>query len=395
MMQSPVQANARARAQWRNEAAKPYSNTSPTGAQRKARKHNLPFLSLTLSPTEAATHTTYIARDIKSRQIVEEVMKPHHPKRMLGQGVFGYVSAVTLTGSDSNIPTRSYAIKQNHNMHSSDDIKRETSLACTIDHPRIVKYLGAAIVKNGLGEQEITAVMELMAGTLNDTLLNIHTLTLAERLELLKDIAQGLAHLHNCGLVHNDIKLDNILINNKGRACLGDLGRALPHTGYCDYTSSKIAPEMRCFSKLQLELAKSLSVSTPFSFHSQQSLDSLNSMDTEDAGYVSDEQQLSPNADLPSVAEKDGKTDVYALGYIAMQLMLEKAKVSVWEHDAHGEYSTIEPELAEYRTLYANNPAALQVLEQLIIPCLGLERDQRPSAAEVINTLDGLLAMAT
>ncbi len=393
MMQSPIQANARTRAQWRNEAAKPYSNTSPSSAQRKARKHNLPSLTLTLSPTEAATHTTYIARDIQSRQIVEEVMKPHHPKRVLGQGVFGYVSAVDVIHPDSNIAPRSYAIKQNHCAQSSDDIKRETSLACTIDHPRIVKYLGAAIVKNGLGEQNITAVMELMAGTLNDTLLNIHSLTLAERLELLKDIAQGLAHLHNRGLVHNDIKLDNILINNKGRACLGDLGRALPHTGYCDYTSSKIAPEMRCFSKLQLELAKSLSVNTPFSFHSQQSLDSPSSMDTEDSGYTSDEQPLSPDVGLlPSVAQKDGKTDVYALGYIAMQLLLEKTKVSVWDHDAHGEYNTIAPELAEYRTLYANNPAALQILERLIIPCLGLERDQRPSATEVINILDGLLA---
>ncbi len=367
--------------------------SKPVAGYGKARKHNLPRISL-ISPlaSTAAPQTTFMARDIQSRKVVREVIKAKYPKRVLGQGVFGYVSAVENVRVEPHTPPKSYAIKQNHSAYCFEDIKKEVRLACTIDHPRSVKYLGAALVRSDFGQQDITVVMELMAGTLSDLMPHIHTLTLAERLVLLRDIAEGLAHLHNKGLVHNDIKLDNILINDKGRACLGDLGRTQHHMGYCDNPSSKVAPEMLCFCALQQELAKTLAANHSPIFQQQLSSNSVEPMDTDDSGYTSDEPTVSTDDPQHSVEQQDGKTDVYALGYITMQLLLQRSKISVWDHNAQGQYSIIEPELAEYHALYADNPLALKILEQLIIPCLRLERDQRPTISEVIVTLNSLLA---
>ncbi|KLO18726.1 hypothetical protein SCHPADRAFT_844657 [Schizopora paradoxa] len=49
-------------------------------------------------------------------------------------------------------------------------------------------------------------------------------LPLSHRLKLLSDIAAGLSYLHSLMIVHGDLSSSNVLINDKGRACLCDFG---------------------------------------------------------------------------------------------------------------------------------------------------------------------------
>ena len=41
---------------------------------------------------------------------------------------------------------------------------------------------------------------------------------------LFKQIMQGIAYMHSIGIVHRDIKLDNILLDGKGNVKIGDFG---------------------------------------------------------------------------------------------------------------------------------------------------------------------------
>ncbi|KAF9238959.1 kinase-like protein, partial [Melanogaster broomeanus] len=49
-------------------------------------------------------------------------------------------------------------------------------------------------------------------------------LTMGERLALLNDVAVGLQYLHSKSVVHGDLSGSNVLIDDKGRACITDFG---------------------------------------------------------------------------------------------------------------------------------------------------------------------------
>lgn len=45
---------------------------------------------------------------------------------------------------------------------------------------------------------------------------------------------QGLKHVHDCGLIHLDIKPSNVLIADDGTLKIGDFGLAMNQGGWCD-----------------------------------------------------------------------------------------------------------------------------------------------------------------
>ncbi|EMD36226.1 hypothetical protein CERSUDRAFT_65942 [Gelatoporia subvermispora B] len=92
-------------------------------------------------------------------------------------------------------------------------------------HPNIVPFVGIDTEMYPL-----SLVCEWMPhGTITAYILSDPT---ADRLKLLKDIAEGLQYLHDMNVVHGDLKGANVLINDKHVACLADFGLAtLSHHG--------------------------------------------------------------------------------------------------------------------------------------------------------------------
>ena len=66
--------------------------------------------------------------------------------------------------------------------------------------------------------------------------------------QILADIAQGLNHIHHCGIVHLDLKPANILISKDGLLKIGDFGMAsripVPNTVEREGDRSYLAPEL-------------------------------------------------------------------------------------------------------------------------------------------------------
>jgi serine/threonine-protein kinase len=93
-------------------------------------------------------------------------------------------------------------------------------------HPNIVRCLG-----DGHYEQRPYLVFELVEGGTLSRLVEQGPMDEPVVVEVLRDICAGLAHAHERGLVHRDVKPENIMIDPDGGYRLVDFGLAIDKSG--------------------------------------------------------------------------------------------------------------------------------------------------------------------
>lgn len=110
--------------------------------------------------------------------------------------------------------------------------QREARAAAKLDHPNIVTVFDVG--RDG-GDHYI--VMEFVDGQDLKTLIRREgRLSVAETLDIATQIARGVGHAHKAGIIHRDIKPQNVLITHDGCAKVVDFGiaRALSQSGLTD-----------------------------------------------------------------------------------------------------------------------------------------------------------------
>ncbi|MGE4140172.1 MAG: protein kinase [Planctomycetota bacterium] len=127
---------------------------------------------------------------------------------------------------------------------SSERFVREAKLTAALDHPGIVRVFEAG-VDAGLAYYVCELVRD--ARDLRDA---FRTLSLAERVELVRDAAVAVGHAHAQGVVHRDLKPENLLVDAAGALRVADFGLAaaedqerLTRTGALLGTPTHLAPE--------------------------------------------------------------------------------------------------------------------------------------------------------
>ena len=123
---------------------------------------------------------------------------------------------------------------------------REARLAAQLAHPNVVQ-----VYDSGEADGRPYIVMEYVDGeTLAELLSRRGRLPPAEAVELALQVCAGLEHAHRAGLVHRDIKPQNVLIRDDGTVKIVDFGIArsaqgtqLTETGSVLGTAAYLAPE--------------------------------------------------------------------------------------------------------------------------------------------------------
>src|SRR5262245_30357334 len=139
----------------------------------------------------------------------------------LGGGGTALVYRAAVEGSG-----RSVAIKELRPQFAADAavrrrFLREAELSRQLDHPGIIRLLDAG-EENGIPY----IVQELVSGdTLRQIIDRGGKLAFGYARSLFIDVARALDHAHGRGVIHRDVKPQNIFVTDEG-AKLGDFGNA-------------------------------------------------------------------------------------------------------------------------------------------------------------------------
>src|SRR3954462_1564107 len=149
---------------------------------------------------------------------------------------------------------RTVALKLLHEHYADDGdyverFRREARAVAQLSHPGIV-----TVIDRGDDGGKPFIVFESAEGeTLRELLVRCGALSIRQVLELGGEITRALAFAHEHGLVHRDVKPQNVIMNGEGAAKVTDFGIArsldvehsvsVTQTGPVLGTSNYIAPE--------------------------------------------------------------------------------------------------------------------------------------------------------
>lgn len=141
--------------------------------------------------------------------------------QLLGAGGMGKVYKVRNLISDRIEAIKVLLPNLEENADLADRFLREIKVQATLEHPNIASLHTAQRIDN-----QLVMVLEFVEGITLDKLLATQQVTLYERLGYVAQVLRALEYAHARGIVHRDIKPQNIMVTPSGVAKLMDFGIA-------------------------------------------------------------------------------------------------------------------------------------------------------------------------
>ena len=233
---------------------------------------------------------------------------------------------------------------------SVERFKREIMLSAALQHPNIVPVLSA-----GNTDRLPYFVMPFVEGESLRVRLGRGPLSVREAVSVMKDVARALSYAHGRGVIHRDIKPDNIIISG-ATATVTDFGVAKAvAASRAGPARAEAAPRTPGGSTIT---HAGVSLGTPM--------------------YMAPEQAAAdPNT--------DHRADIYALGIVAYEML-----VGAPPFQGRSPQALLAAQLTELpRPISQRRYGVPAALEQLIMQCLEKNPADRPrNAGDMVRALD-------
>ena len=138
----------------------------------------------------------------------------------VGQGASGAVFKARQISMDRIVALKVLPPKVAENEENVQRFMREAKSAAQCDHPHIVRG-----IEFGFADGYHFFAMEYMDGETLESVLDEYGPVLEDgAIEYMRQIAGALGEAHSKGIIHRDVKPENILLDDEGDAKLCDLG---------------------------------------------------------------------------------------------------------------------------------------------------------------------------
>jgi len=295
--------------------------------------HILP--SELIGPNDSSSDITVRPRNPKvtsTKEVVERLKNICHeddPRKVyrnfnkIGQGASGGVF-IAYDDDDQPVAVKQMNLEQ---QPKKDLIINEILVMKESKHKNIVNFIDSYLWKG-----DLWVIMEYMEGGSLTDVVTCNYMTEGQIAAVCKETLEGLVHLHSKGVIHRDIKSDNILLSMNGDIKLTDFG-------FCAQLSES-------------QTKRTTLVGTPY--------------------------WMAP--EVVTRKEYGPKVDIWSLGIMAIE-MVEGEPPYLNENPLRALYL-----IATNGTPTIQNKNALSpVFQDFLDVCLEVEADKRPSSAEALK----------
>jgi serine/threonine protein kinase len=193
-----------------------------------------------LAVEQAASGAAAVPPDLDAPydELAGKTISRYRILRKLGHGAMGIVYEAEDTKLGRSVALKFLAEEFSDDLQALERFEREARAASALNHPNIV-----SVYDIGREKDTYWIVTELVQGETLCQLIAHGPLTVRKTIEIVVQVANGLASAHRAGIVHRDLKPSNIIVSPDGYVKIIDFGLATQGPVHTDSSAPDLTNE--------------------------------------------------------------------------------------------------------------------------------------------------------